>query len=132
MRILLAEDHPANRAVVQLILEAIGIDLVSVENGAEAVEAFKDQAFDIVLMDLQMPVMDGLTAIKCIRQHEDGRQHTPILVLSANVQVEHLKASADAGADNHLAKPIVAPALIAALEEALDRRDYQASTAVAC
>ncbi|WP_158914449.1 ATP-binding protein [Caulobacter sp. S45] len=121
LRVLLAEDHPANRMVVELILGAIGVDLVSVENGALAVEAYRERSFDVVLMDLQMPVMDGLTAIKLIRAHETeaARPSAPIIVLSANVQSEHLRASAAAGADRHLAKPIVASVLIAALEDVL-------------
>jgi signal transduction histidine kinase/AmiR/NasT family two-component response regulator len=123
LKVLLAEDHPANRTVVELILGTIGVDMVSVENGAEAVAAFAAQRFDVVLMDLQMPVMDGVTAIRLIRELEknDDRGRTPIVVLSANVQAEHLRASAEAGADRHLGKPIVAPVLIAALEAALDQ-----------
>lgn len=121
LKILVADDHAANRTVIELILGALEVEVVSVKNGAEAVDAFKAQAFDVVLMDLQMPVMDGITAIKLIRAHErvSGRPRTPILVISANVQSAHLKASAEAGADSHLAKPILAPTLIAALEEAL-------------
>ena len=119
VRILLAEDNPANRAVVELILGAAGVDLVSVENGAEAVDAFAAQPFDLVLMDLQMPVMDGLTAIRLIREGEPDAARTPIIVLSANVQAEHVEASAAAGADMHLAKPIVAATLLGALEQAL-------------
>jgi CheY-like chemotaxis protein len=119
VRILLAEDNPANRTVVELILGAAGVELVSVENGAEAVDAFAAQRFDLVLMDLQMPVMDGLTAIRLIREREQGGARTPIIVLSANVQAEHVEGSAAAGADMHLAKPIVAATLLAALEQAL-------------
>jgi CheY-like chemotaxis protein len=72
-------------------------------------------------MDLQMPVMDGLTAIRQIRALEPPKgRRTPVIVLSANAQSEHLAASAAAGADSHIAKPILAPTLIAALEAALD------------
>jgi signal transduction histidine kinase/AmiR/NasT family two-component response regulator len=121
LRVLLADDHPTNRAVVELILGALDVDMVGVENGAEALDAFKAQPFDVVLMDLQMPVMDGLTAIRRIREFEQsqGRPPTPIIVVSANVQGEHMSASAEAGADDHIAKPILAPVLIEALEKAL-------------
>jgi CheY-like chemotaxis protein len=121
VRILLADDNANNRMVIEMILGAVGADILSVEDGALAVEAFKDQAFDAVLMDLQMPVMDGLTAIRLIRDHEGqmGRTRTPIIVVSANVQSEHVKASAAAGADGHLPKPILAPTLLAALDVAL-------------
>ena len=121
LRVLLADDHETNRTVVQLILGSVGIDLVSVENGAQAVEAFKAGRFDAVLMDLQMPVMDGLTAIRNIREHEvrTAARRTPILVLSANAMAEHVQGSRDVGADDHVAKPVTAPLLIAALAAAL-------------
>jgi signal transduction histidine kinase/ActR/RegA family two-component response regulator len=121
IRVLLADDHANNRAVIELILGSVGVDLISVENGAEAVDAYKAQPFDVVLMDLQMPVMDGLTAIREIRAHEARARssRTPIVVVSANVQAEHLRGSAEAGADAHLAKPILAPALLAAIDQAL-------------
>jgi signal transduction histidine kinase/ActR/RegA family two-component response regulator len=120
LRILLADDHEGNRRIVELILGQLGAEVASVENGAEAVEAFTQAPFDVVLMDLQMPVMDGFEAIAHIRALESptGRR-TPIIVLSANAQSEHLAASAAAGADSHLAKPILASTLIAALEAAL-------------
>ena len=121
IRVLLAEDHPANRMVIQMILASVDVELFMAENGAEAVEAYKNSPFDLVLMDLQMPVMDGLEAIKAIRSYEVEADvaRTPILVVSANVQSAHLRASAEAGADGHLAKPIQAPVLLAALEQAL-------------
>jgi len=121
LRILLADDHEGNRRIVELIMSHLGAEVTSVENGAEAVEAFRQAPFDVVLMDLQMPVMDGLTAIRQIRALEPPKgQRTPVIVLSANAQSEHLAASAAAGADSHIAKPILAPTLIAALEAALD------------
>ena len=122
LRVLVVDDHPANRQVIEMILGSVGIDPVSAENGALAVEAYKAQSFDAILMDLQMPVMDGFTAISLIRRHEreTGAARTPIIVVSANVQDEHLAASAEAGADSHLAKPILAPTLLSALEDALD------------
>jgi CheY-like chemotaxis protein len=125
LRVLLADDHEGNRRIVELILDHLGAEVASVENGAEAVEAFKRSAFDVVLMDLQMPVMDGLTAIRQIRALElpIGRR-TPIIVLSANAQAQHLAASAAAGADNHIGKPILAPTLIAALEAVLEGSGY--------
>ena len=122
LKVLVVDDHANNRAVIELILGSVGLGMVSVENGAEAVAAFKAQPFDVVLMDLQMPVMDGITAIRLIRDHERDMalERTPIVVVSANVQSEHLRASAAAGADSHLAKPILAPSLLAAIEAVLD------------
>ncbi len=118
-RVLLAEDHPTNRKVVELILGAIGVNLTSVENGQEALDAFESQAFDLILMDMQMPVMDGLTAIRAIREQEaaERRPRTPIYALTANAMPEHAEASRHAGADAHLTKPIAADALIAAVRQ---------------
>lgn len=118
LKVLLAEDHPVNRKVVELILGAMPVDLTCVENGAQAVEAFAVQAFDLVLMDMQMPVMDGLTAIREIRAREvaTGAARTPILSLTANAMPEHVEQSFAAGADDHLTKPVSAPMLIATIE----------------
>ena len=114
VRVLLADDHPVNRKVVEMILTQANIDLTSVENGAEAVEACRDGDFDIVLMDMQMPVMDGLTATREIRLHEAamGLARTPIVMLTANALSEHIASAEAAGADRHLAKPFDAAELL--------------------
>jgi len=124
MRVLLAEDHPTNRRVVELILEAAGIELTCVENGLQAIEAFRAGAFELVLMDMQMPVMDGLTAIAEIRKLEaaGALTPTPIHVLTANAMPEHISASLAAGADGHLSKPILAQALLERVATAADCR----------
>ena len=121
IRILLADDHPTNRAVVEVIVGMINAQLVSVENGAQAVEAFKADPFDVVLMDLQMPVMDGVSAIREIRSLEvaEGRAPTPILVVSANAMSEHVAASREAGADAHIAKPVRPHDLLNAIERSV-------------
>jgi PAS domain S-box-containing protein len=115
--VLLAEDHPTNRRVVQLILEGLDVDLTCVEDGAQAVEAAVSGDFDLILMDMQMPVMDGLAATRAIRDLEvrAGERRTPILSLTANAMPEHARASLAAGADGHLTKPIAADQLIAAV-----------------
>jgi PAS domain S-box-containing protein len=120
MRVLLADDHPTNRKVVELILQPLGVDLVSVEDGRQAVDAYAAADFDVVLMDMQMPVMDGLAATRAIRQleREAGRRRTPLFMLTANALTEHLEMSRRAGADRHLSKPITAEKLIQALLEA--------------
>jgi CheY-like chemotaxis protein len=117
MRVLLAEDHPVNRRVVSLILEQSGVALTAVEDGALALEAFAAEPFDAVLMDMQMPVMDGLTATRAIRDLEraEGWEPTPIIMLTANVLPEHVGAALAAGANRHLGKPVSPQALIAAL-----------------
>lgn len=106
-RILLADDNPTNRRVVQLILDAQNIHVTEAEDGQQALDAFASQHFDLVLMDMQMPVMDGLAATRAIRdlEHQRGSVPTPIVMLTANAMPEHIQSSLDAGADAHLAKP---------------------------
>jgi signal transduction histidine kinase/CheY-like chemotaxis protein len=120
-RVLLAEDHPTNQKVVQLILQSVAVDPVIVENGAMALELLKAQRFDVVLMDMQMPELDGLSATTLLREFEraHGLPRTPVIMLTANALDEHVRASHDAGADQHLSKPIRATALIEAIVEAL-------------
>ena len=119
-RVLLAEDHAINRKVVELLLGHVGVDLTCVENGAEAVEAAANNRYDLILMDMQMPVMDGLTAIRAIRAAETaaGVAGVAVWALSANALPEHVAASMAAGADGHLSKPISAEALFSVLAQA--------------
>ncbi len=123
-RILLADDHPTNRKVVELMLDGGVADLTSVENGQEALNAVRGAPFDVILMDMQMPVMDGLTAIREIRRHEQaqGLRPTPVIMLTANALPEHVASALAAGADMHLAKPFTAPALFDAIAAALALR----------
>ncbi len=112
-RILAAEDHPANRKLLTLLLEPFGVDLTLVENGQEAVAAVREQTFDLVLMDVMMPVMDGVEALIAIRaeQAASGRPRTPIHMLTANVFDEDVARYRAAGADGVLKKPIDIAAL---------------------
>jgi CheY-like chemotaxis protein/anti-sigma regulatory factor (Ser/Thr protein kinase) len=116
LRVLLADDNATNRRVLEMFLSAARAEVVSVENGQQAVEAAREQPFDLVLMDLQMPVMDGLTAIRTIRRIE-APARVPIIVISVNATGDDLEASAQAGADRHIAKPIRADQLFAAIAE---------------
>jgi signal transduction histidine kinase/ActR/RegA family two-component response regulator len=120
-RVLLAEDHPVNQRVVSLILEPLGVDLVIVGDGAEAIEAEAAGRYDVILMDLHMPKVDGLTAIRTIRAAEGARSSaaTPIVALTADALAEHVAATRAAGANYHLAKPIRPDALIQILAEIL-------------
>ena len=123
MRVLAAEDHPTNQKVLQIVLEPFGIDLTIVGNGEEAVAAF-DQGFDAVLMDMQMPVMDGLTATRMIREKEAAAGAAPclLIMLTANAMDEHVEAARAAGADLHVAKPLHPAQLFAALAMARQGR----------
>ena len=132
-RVLLAEDHPTNQKVVQLVLDSVGIEPVIVENGALALEALKRERFDVVLMDMQMPELDGLAATAQLRAHEReaGLPRTPVIMLTANALDEHVKASLEAGADAHLSKPIRADALIEAILNAMAGGEDRAGEAAA-
>ena len=128
LRVLVVDDHPTNRRVVEMILDQVGAQSVSVENGQEALEAYLNDRFDVVLMDIQMPVMDGLTATRTIRLHEreSDRRATPVIILSANALPEHIEAGKAAGADRHLAKPISAAALLHVIAEVANEQDKAA------
>jgi CheY-like chemotaxis protein len=120
LRVLVAEDHPTNRKVVEIVLEPFGVDLTLVEDGQAALDALKASRFDAVLMDMQMPVMDGLSATRAIRAREKATASEPILVvmLTANAMEEHVAAAHAAGADLHLAKPLHPARLLEALARA--------------
>ncbi|OYW40226.1 ATP-binding protein [Brevundimonas aurifodinae] len=119
LKVLIADDHPTNRKVVELILGAVPVDLVAVEDGAQAVAAARNQRFDLILMDMQMPVMDGLTAVREVRRLEaaTAERRTPIVMLTANALPDHVAAGKAAGADRHLSKPFDAAELLALVEE---------------
>jgi CheY-like chemotaxis protein/PAS domain-containing protein len=120
VHVLVADDNPTNRKVIELMLAAAGATTISVENGQAALDAWRTATFDVVLMDLRMPVMDGLEAIRAIRAEEvqSRRPATPVIVLSANTSPEDRRASAQAGADGHIGKPIRAEDLLAAISGA--------------
>ncbi|WEK57092.1 MAG: ATP-binding protein [Candidatus Brevundimonas phytovorans] len=115
-RILMADDAPGNRELVSAILRGLGLEIDTVCDGAEAVQAMQTGAYDLVLMDVHMPVMDGLTATREIRRMQTGTgRRTPILALTANVQADQVARCLDCGMDGHLAKPIQIPELAGAL-----------------
>jgi signal transduction histidine kinase/CheY-like chemotaxis protein len=123
LRILVAEDNLTNQLVLRALLEPLDVDLDVVANGAEAVVAFQEGAYDLVLMDVQMPVMSGVEASLAIRRIEAGtdRAHTPIIALSANVMTHHLAEYRAAGMDTHIAKPIEIEKLYALLQQVAAR-----------
>ncbi|MBF0124288.1 MAG: response regulator [Magnetococcales bacterium] len=108
LRILLAEDSPDNQMLFQLYLQQTSHQLVMVNNGAEAIARVKKQLFDLVIMDLQMPILDGYEATRQIRQWEQETERTPlvILALSAHAMEEQRAMSLAAGCNDHLTKPI--------------------------
>jgi signal transduction histidine kinase/ActR/RegA family two-component response regulator len=127
-RILLAEDHPTNQKVVAMILEPIGADLTIVDNGQAAVEAARAGTFDLILMDIQMPVMDGLEAMTLIRRAEQERGvRTPIICLTANTSESETQACLAAGGDLHVPKPFRAEILLKAVFQSLASAQDQAA-----
>jgi signal transduction histidine kinase/CheY-like chemotaxis protein len=128
--ILAADDHEVNRRILQLLLEPHGCRLTLVENGAEALEAASEQRFDAILMDMQMPVMDGLEATRRIRAGEINGD-TPVVALTANALDLHRAAWDAAGVHAFLTKPIDPVLLAATLAEACALERPGADSAVA-
>jgi CheY-like chemotaxis protein len=116
LRVLAAEDHPANRMVLQALLEPTGLAVTFVENGREAVEAVSGSIYDLVLMDVQMPVLDGVGALQAIRALPGASARTPVHMVTANVFEEDVRRYLEAGADGVLKKPIDVRELFALVE----------------
>jgi len=125
LRVLAAEDNLVNQLVLKTLLHQMGVDPVVVDNGQAAVEAWETGVWDVILMDVQMPVMDGVTATALIRQKEkaSGRPRTSIIALSANAMAHQVSQYLAAGMDGHVAKPIEVSALYNALCAAAEAVD---------
>jgi CheY-like chemotaxis protein len=121
IRVLAAEDNATNQLVLTTIMQIFGFELTIAGDGREAVELWRAGGFDVVLMDIQMPVMDGVAATRAIRSLEaaEGRTRTPILALSANALPQQVETYHAAGMDGHVPKPIELARLQAALEAVL-------------
>ena len=122
-RILVVDDHPMNREVARLFLDAFGCEVAEAEDGAAAVEAAKNGAFDLILMDLRMPGVDGLAATRMIRALGGPVSLTPILAVTADVMRDDVERCRAAGMNGHVPKPINQERLLHALSAALQGRD---------
>jgi signal transduction histidine kinase/CheY-like chemotaxis protein len=133
IRVLAAEDNTVNQLVLKTLLHQIGVDPVVVENGALALEAWESGEWDVILMDVQMPVMDGPSATRAIRAAEaaSGRSRTPIIALTANAMSHQIAEYIACGMDGHVTKPIEAMKLFQALETALDQGEAARESAAA-
>jgi signal transduction histidine kinase/ActR/RegA family two-component response regulator len=125
LRILAAEDNRTNQLLLSAMLEPLGVEIRMASDGAETLAAFQAERFDLVLMDIQMPVMNGVDATRAIRalERERGLQATPILALSANVMRHQVEEYLAAGMNGFIAKPIEMAVLIDAIERALADRE---------
>ncbi|MFI4976650.1 MAG: ATP-binding protein [Caulobacterales bacterium] len=130
VRVLAAEDNLVNQKVLAAIVEPMDVSLSMVADGKAAVEAWRTGQFDVILMDIQMPVMDGVSAAKAIREAEasESRPRTPILALTANALVHQVEEYLAAGMDGHVAKPIEISKLYDAMSRVLaDPADAEAA-----
>ena len=123
LRVLAAEDNSMNQLVLRTLLEQVGVDPVIVGNGREAVAAWVREPWDLILMDVQMPEMDGPTAAGVIRARErvEGRARTPIVALTANAMAHQVAEYLQSGMDDFVAKPIEAGRLYTVIQAALDK-----------
>jgi two-component system, sensor histidine kinase and response regulator len=121
LRVLLADDSRDNRLLVHAYFKKLPYTIDEAENGAVAVEKFKTGSYDVVLMDIEMPIMDGYSATRAIRaiERNSGRRRVPILALTASVLTNALKKAHDAGCDAHIAKPVKKATLLAAVHKAI-------------
>jgi len=122
LRLLAAEDNATNQQVLAAVMESLGIDIDIVADGKQAVEAWGAFTYDLILMDIQMPVMDGIAAAREIRaaEQERGRARTPIIALTANALTHQIEEYMAAGMDGHVAKPIEIAKLYEAISAALN------------
>ncbi len=122
LRVLAAEDNLVNQLVLRTLMEQFGITLTVVDNGKLAVEAWESQTWDIILMDMQMPVMGGVEASRHIREQEraTGRAKTPIIAVTANAMTHHMSEYESAGINSVVSKPIKADTLANVLIKVLD------------
>ena len=133
LRLLAAEDNPTNQQVLAAVMGSLGLDIDIVADGKLAFEAWRDGAYDLILMDIQMPVMDGIDAARAIRaaEREQGRLRTPIVALTANALSHQVEEYLAAGMDGHVAKPIEIAKLYEAISRALNEAAQTAATATA-
>ena len=123
-KVLVAEDNTNNQLLIRIILEKFGLNVQIVENGKLALEKVKEEIFDLIFLDINMPVMDGIEAIKHIRLYEDMiNKHTPVVALTANSIKGDREKYLEKGMDNYLSKPINNDELLKILNAYLNNED---------
>ena len=131
--ILFAEDHPQSQEILLEMLESLGCEVDVAADGVEAVESVRSRAYDLILMDMQMPRMDGLTAARAIRALAlPGRRDTPIIALTANAYAEDRQRCLDAGMNGFLGKPVTPATLATALGQYFNELVFSSAVTPAC
>jgi PAS domain S-box-containing protein len=126
LTVLLVEDNPANQKAALWMLKKTGAKILLANNGAEAVRMVGQDAFDLALMDVQMPILDGLEATRAIRQKEPADRHLPIIAMTANAMAGDRDRCLEAGMDDYITKPVIKDELIATLLKWSDRENTDA------
>jgi two-component system sensor histidine kinase/response regulator len=126
LRILLADDSVDNRMLITAYLKKTGYVLDQVEDGQAALDRFMTRAYDVVLMDIQMPVLDGFGAVRKIRDWETANQHrqTPIVALTASALESDVQRSREAGCDLHVSKPVKKSTLLRAIAQVIAKAEH--------
>ena len=124
LHVLVVEDHPVNRQILTLMLERLPARVTCADDGLQGVAAFEAQTFDVILMDLRMPLMDGYEAMRRIRtiEAERGLPRTPIIVISAHTTPADVRQATIAGADHHMGKPVHIPSLLETMDAVMHAR----------
>jgi CheY-like chemotaxis protein/HPt (histidine-containing phosphotransfer) domain-containing protein len=126
-RVLVVEDNRINQRVAVAMLETLGYAADTVENGLEALEACEKTRYDAILMDCQMPEMDGFRATAFLREREGSSRHTPIIAVTASVRAQDREQCLSAGMDDHLAKPVALETLADTLRRWISPREGTAA-----
>jgi CheY-like chemotaxis protein len=124
MQVLFVEDDQMNRRVVKDMLTIVGIDMAEACDAETGLRMIAESHYDVVLMDLRMPGMDGLAAIRSIRARTDAKAATPIIVITADTAINLRETSLECGANQVLQKPVSMNALFDALGEVIDSSDH--------
>jgi len=123
LKVLLAEDQPVNQKLMMAVMERLGHDLTIAENGVEAIRRLREDRFDLILMDIQMPLMDGIQATKVIRSFDEPWHDIPIVAVTAHAMDGHREAYMAAGMNGFVSKPFKIDLLVAEMERAIQHRD---------
>jgi CheY-like chemotaxis protein len=127
---LIAEDEEINRRFLTALLGKLGCSVIAVENGQQALDTWRKKKFDLLLMDIQMPVMDGIEAIKLLREEEADQAlpHTPAIALTAHTMQGYRQTLLEAGMDGYVSKPVTIPTLLSEIERVRSERSNECRT----